>query len=412
MHDPRLITIDDYDYHLPDEQVAKYPLAERDASKLLVYRDGRCQQRVFRELAQELPEGSMLVFNDTRVIHARLQLSLDNAARLEIFCLEPHLPADYQLNFSSTQSVQWVCLLGGNRKWKSGQAQLTLGQGHQSACLSVARGERQPDGSFIVTFSWDNPSLSFGELLAAAGLIPLPPYLNREAEATDEDRYQTIYAREQGSVAAPTAGLHFTERVFAQLDARGIAREFVTLHVGAGTFKPVKSERLGEHDMHRETIWIRRELILKLKHQLEKGLPIIAVGTTSLRTLESLYWYGVQCAQAGAQAPEEIAISQWEAYDHPSQHISALQALDAALARIGQRDDVHGQTQILIGPGYTYRLIDGLITNFHQPRSTLLLLVAALVGSSWRHIYDFAQKHQFRFLSYGDSSLLWKSKLD
>jgi S-adenosylmethionine:tRNA ribosyltransferase-isomerase len=277
--------------------------------------------------------------------------------------------------------------------------------------LHLYRGERQPDGSFVVRFSWDDPTLAFGELLAQAGLIPLPPYLNREAEAADEDRYQTIYARAEGSVAAPTAGLHFTDAVFAELDQLGIHRRFVTLHVGAGTFRPVKSDTLADHDMHRETIDVSRPLIAQLLAQLEAGLPIIPVGTTSLRTLESVYWYGVQCLQGRAQPAEEIFIGQWEPYEPAHQGVSPIEALRAILRQLPSDGALRGQTQLLIGPGYQYRLIDGLITNFHQPRSTLLLLVAALIGDHWKEAYAYALKNNYRFLSYGDSSLLWRRRL-
>lgn len=410
MSDPRHIRIEDYDYDLPEERIARYPLPQRDASRLLTYKDGHIESDTFRNLGNRLPEGSLLVFNDTRVIHARLKAQLPGGGVVEVFCLEPLAPAEYQLNFSSTRPVQWICLIGNNRKWKSGALSIALPRPGGGAPLSLHlnRGDRQHDGSFAVGFTWDDTSLAFGELLAQAGLIPLPPYLNREAEADDEDRYQTIYARTEGSVAAPTAGLHFTDAIFSELAQRNIHRSFVTLHVGAGTFRPVKSDTLADHDMHRETIDVGRALIVQLLEQLEAGRPIIPVGTTSLRTLESVYWYGVQCLQGRAHEPDELFIGQWEPYEPAHQGISAIEALRAALRRLPSDGALRGQTQLLIGPGYRYRLVDGLITNFHQPRSTLLLLVAALIGDDWQAVYEYALNHNYRFLSYGDSSLLWR----
>jgi S-adenosylmethionine:tRNA ribosyltransferase-isomerase len=395
MDHPKDIEIKDYDYPLPEERIARYPLAERDASKLLIYQSGHIRERIFKQVAEALPSGALLLFNDSRVIRARLQFSLPNDKTVEVFCLEPALPADYQQNFSSTEGVTWYCMIGNNRHWKSGPLTMSLG----GCQLFAERRERTPD-AFEVYFHWTDPALSFGEVLALAGSLPLPPYLGRPSEATDEQRYQTIYAREEGSVAAPTAGLHFTDEVFAALDQKNIERLFVTLHVGAGTFRPVKSDTMGGHDMHEEMIIIRREAIAAMAAALRDGRAIIAVGTTSMRVLESLYWHGL------AQEPN-LQISQWAPYETPSVR-PATEVLDALLARMTHEEQhtLQGHTQLIIAPGYRFRIASGLITNFHQPRSTLLLLIAAWAGQDWRRIYQHALDNDFRFLSYGDSSLL------
>lgn len=406
--DPRRIDISGYDYDLPEARIAKYPLEQRDASRLLVYRDGQVRAQAFRTLSEELPSGALLVFNNTKVIHARLRFTLPSGKPLEIFCLDPVAPAEHQRNFSSRESVRWKCLIGGNRRWKSGVISMSLPGAHLPVELTAHRLERLED-TFEVAFSWTDPQLSFGELLAAAGIIPLPPYLNREAERADSDRYQTIYARHEGSVAAPTAGLHFTDSVMADLKTKGIGTTQVTLHVGAGTFKPVSSPTLAEHAMHAERISVDRATLQLLHDQLAAGRPIIAVGTTSMRTLESLYWHGARLLRQPAGSTE-LAVSQWEPYEttHPPPATEALAALLHGLEASGQ-NRVEGQTHIIIAPGYRPRIVEGLITNFHQPRSTLLLLVAALIGEDWRRVYEFALENDFRFLSYGDSSLLWKA---
>lgn len=405
---PKNIRIEDYDYALPEERIAKFPLAERDQSKLLLYENGSVNHTVFRQLHEQLPEGALLVFNDTKVIHARLHFFLQNETKIEILCLEPLAPQDYQQNFSSTTAVRWKCLIGGNRKWKSGEAARGVKMGNSGDKQKVkltAKRIQQLNDTFEVEFSWDNAEFAFGEVLAQAGIIPLPPYLNRENVAQDEERYQTIYAREQGSVAAPTAGLHFTDAVFGDLDKKGIERSFVTLHVGAGTFKPVKTETMGEHLMHEESIFVQKTLIEQLLQTKQAGKPIIAVGTTSMRTLESLYWIGVQLLQAHNT---NFNISQWFPYESNASDINTAQALQAILDYLNtqQKDVLEGYTQIIIAPGYQVQVVDGLITNFHQPKSTLLLLVSALVGEDWRRIYDYALANEFRFLSYGDGSLL------
>ena len=408
---PYEIDINEYDYELPDERVAKYPLPQRDASKLLIFKDGAIRHQLFRELPLQLPEQSLLVFNNTRVIHARLHFTLPSGRGLEILCLEPLTPQDYQQNLSSNHTVHWKCLVGGNRKWKSGEISTTINTPTGEVVLTAHRTERL-DGPFRIAFSWDNTQISFGELLAAGGIIPLPPYLNRESESSDSDRYQTVYAEPEGSVAAPTAGLHFTESVFEQLTARNIERGFVTLHVGAGTFKPVTTDRLGEHDMHRESIFVERKLVDQLVTRLEQNAPIIPVGTTSMRTLESLYWLGVRLHRGIAVPEQGFTINQWEPYElEASAYPTAGESLKALqnFMEVQQLDLLEGYTQLLIAPGYPSRLVSGLITNFHQPRSTLLLLVASLIGEQWQQVYQYAMENDFRFLSYGDSSLLWRS---
>lgn len=408
--DPRHIDISAYDYALPEARIAHYPLAQRDASQLLVYRDGQIHHQAFRRLPDELPARALLVFNNTKVIHARLRFTLPSGKPLEIFCLDPVAPAEYQTNFSSKGSVQWKCLIGGNRRWKSGVISMRVSGAHLPVELTAHRLERQDD-TFTVAFSWTDPQLSFGELLAAAGIIPLPPYLNREAEREDSDRYQTIYAEREGSVAAPTAGLHFTDSVMADLRQKAIGTAKVTLHVGAGTFKPVSSPTLAEHAMHAERISVSRATLAQLHEQLAAGRPIVSVGTTSMRTLESLYWHGSRLLRAPNTSPE-LAVGQWEPYGNETLPAAAdaLAAILHSLDRHGL-STVEGQTHIIIAPGYQVRIVDGLITNFHQPRSTLLLLVAALIGDDWHRVYDFALANDFRFLSYGDSSLLWKLPL-
>lgn len=410
INSPKDIRIEDYDYVLPEERIAKFPLEERDQSKLLLYQNGQISDTVFRHLPEQLPEGALLVFNDTKVIHARLHFFLENETKIEILCLEPLSPPDYQQNFSSTGTVHWKCLIGGNRKWKSGEA--TRGvkmstSGEKVKTKLTAKRIQRLDDTFEVAFSWDNANITFGEVLAQAGIIPLPPYLNRENVDLDEERYQTIYAREQGSVAAPTAGLHFTDGVFADLDAKGIERAFVTLHVGAGTFKPVKTDTMADHYMHEESMIIQKSLIEKLLQTKQSGKPVISVGTTSMRTLESLYWYGVQLLQ---NKEAIFNIPQWFPYEFNSNDIGSEKALQAIIDYLDthQKDTLEGHTQVIIAPGYQARLVDGLLTNFHQPKSTLLLLVSAFIGEDWRKMYDYALDNDFRFLSYGDGTLLMR----
>jgi S-adenosylmethionine:tRNA ribosyltransferase-isomerase len=409
---PQEIQIADYTYELPEDRIAQYPLPERDAAALLVYRRGEIRSSVFRQLKDHLPAGALLVFNDTKVIHARLHFTLPNGKLLEIFCLEPIEPAEYQQNFGSTGTVRWKCLIGGNRKWKSGTIQREYDLEAGPLQLTARRSGRLED-AFEVAFSWTAPSaMSFGEVLFAAGLIPLPPYMHRPSESSDADRYQTVYARLDGSVAAPTAGLHFTQRVFHDLEARQISRLFVTLHVGAGTFKPVHSETIGEHHMHQESIYLHADKLADLVQAMQSNRRIVSVGTTSTRLLESLYWHGCQLLQGSLPADADMDVDQWVPYNGSVRQYPPVEALQAVLNQAIQFPDrtLRGQTRIIIAPGYTFRVIDGLITNFHQPNSTLLLLVAALVGPDWRAIYQYALDHDFRFLSYGDSSLLWKKE--
>ncbi|HQU60976.1 MAG TPA: S-adenosylmethionine:tRNA ribosyltransferase-isomerase [Saprospiraceae bacterium] len=402
--------------------MARFPLEQRDASKLLLYKGGQLGHTGFRELHHHLPEGALLLFNDTKVIHARLHFELPNGAALEILCLEPLAPAEYQLNFSHSGPVRWKCLVGGNRKWKDGAVKKEIDTPQGKVLLEATRLGRSAD-AFDIQFEWDAPTLSFGELLALAGIIPLPPYLKRDNVPSDEERYQTVYAREQGSVAAPTAGLHFTEAVFRDLDDKGIQRAFTTLHVGAGTFKPVKAETMAGHHMHEESLFVQRNTLQLILEAVEAGRPIIPVGTTSLRVLESLFWGGAWIRSGKTESGRgkgavhsdipfptshlALRVSQWAPYEAQAQLSSAeaLRALLDAMDANGQ-EALEGHTQLLIAPGYTFRLASGLITNFHQPRSTLLLLIAAMVGDNWRRIYQYALDNDFRFLSYGDSSLL------
>lgn len=404
MLNPKNIHIADYNYDLPDERVAKYPLAERDASKLLVYNRGEVSEDVFTSLPKYLPKGALMVFNNTKVIQARLHFrkaATDGVlgALIEVFCLEPAVPNDYQLNFSQKGCVEWYCLVGNLKKWKAGRLyrDIEMPNGEMVTLACERKGLRGT--SHQVAFSW-NGDYTWAELLDAVGELPIPPYLNRETQESDKRTYQTVYSKIKGSVAAPTAGLHFTERVLKALDEAGIDREELTLHVGAGTFKPVKSEEIGGHDMHTEHIAVRRQTIEKL---LAHGGEAVAVGTTSVRTLESLYYMGV----LAEQGKEELHVPQWMPYDENIQMPTedALKALLAYMDR-HQIDVLHSSTQIIIAPGYEYHIVSRMVTNFHQPQSTLLLLVSAFLKGDWKKVYDFALRHGFRFLSYGDSSLL------
>ena len=415
---PKTIHIDDYNYDLPDERIAKYPLAERDSSKLLVYQHGEVSQDVFTSLPKYLPQGALMVFNNTKVIQARLHFrkaSTDEGlgALIEVFCLEPAVPNDYQLNFSQKGTVQWYCLVGNLKKWKEGKLfrEIEMPDG-ATVTLSCER-KGLHGTSHIIEFTWDG-DYTWAELLDAVGELPIPPYLNRKTEESDKTTYQTVYSKIKGSVAAPTAGLHFTERVLKALDEAGIDREELTLHVGAGTFKPVKSEEIGDHDMHTEHIAVRRQTIEKL---IAHGGEAIAVGTTSVRTLESLYYMGL----LAMQGKEDLHVPQWLPYEGSegtassvccdpvaAETTSTLNSLRALLSYMDSRhlDVLHSSTQIIIAPGYRYHIVTRMVTNFHQPKSTLLLLVSAFLNGDWRKVYDYALSHDFRFLSYGDSSLL------
>ena len=398
------IRIEEYDYPLPDERIAKFPLAKRDESKLLLYKDGQVSESVFKHIADYLPAGSLLVYNNTRVIQARLLFQKVTGARIEVFCLEPAEPHDYALIFQQTERCSWICLVGNLKKWKDGLLTKKVAIQGEEVILSAEKKESHGD-SHRIEFTWNNPKYTFADLLDAAGVLPIPPYLHRETEKSDLVTYQTVYSKIKGSVAAPTAGLHFTPEVLADVDAHGIGREEVTLHVGAGTFKPVKSETIEGHEMHTEFISVRRSSIERIQKNLGKT---IAVGTTSVRTLESLYYIGVKLTSHPDATSEELVVNQWMPYEAENNRIPVAEALQHILDYLDrhQADKLVTATQIIIAPGYEFKVVRGIITNFHQPKSTLLLLISAFVKGNWRTIYDYALSHDFRFLSYGDSSLL------
>ena len=394
------ISIEAYDYPLPDERIAKYPLPERDASKLLVLKNGEIQASQFRHIGDFLPDDTLLVFNETKVIRARLQFHKSTGSRIEIFCHEPE--KDYQQAFSAASPVQWKCLIGNAKRWKEGKLSMPLTVNGEAATLYAECLSRNDQGAEI-EFSWSPGNLPFASVLEAAGEIPLPPYLHRDAEPDDRDRYQTVFARYDGSVAAPTAGLHFTQPLIATLREKGMTFDEVTLHVGAGTFKPVSTDTIGEHAMHSETVIVRKSLIENLiKHF---GKPIVPVGTTSTRTLESLYWLGVMLAEQGLEL-RPLHVEQWFPYESHTP-LTASDALQNVVDYLEKHDltRLEASTALMIAPSYKMRVITGLITNFHQPKSTLLLLVSALIGEKWKESYQFALDHGFRFLSYGDSCL-------
>ena len=393
------IKIEHFTYPLPEERIAKFPLATRESSKLLRYEDGDIEEGHFSDARELLQPGQLLVFNNTKVIHARLFFRKTTGALIEIFCLEPFMPVDYAQNFAACGVCEWSCMIGNLKKWKEGYIECHFCHAGQQGRLKAEKVAQQ-GGEVIVRFCWDLP-VSFSEVLEACGKIPIPPYLNRESEASDEIRYQTVYSREEGSVAAPTAGLHFTAQILSDLKAKGVHIAELTLHVGAGTFRPVKSETIGEHDMHTEHLIISRALVKQLR---DAAKEIFAVGTTSVRTLESLYWMGVKCLEG---IEEFYTLDQWEAYILPDRY--TLQESMNALVEwfeMNRQEYLKARTTIIIVPGYRFRVIDALFTNFHQPQSTLLLLVSAAVGEDWRKIYAYSLEHDFRILSYGDSSLL------
>lgn len=416
MTDPRRISIHDYTYSLPDERIAKYPLAARDASKLLIYKEEAIEEDIYKNIAEHIPKKSLLVFNNTKVVEARLLFHKSTGGVIEIFCLEPHEQyPDITTAMLQKEKVLWQCLVGGASKWKAGQILEKKIQYGEQEIILLAKYVQKRNDSFIIELSWIPASLSFAEVLHYVGAIPLPPYIKRAVEESDHERYQTVYAHFDGSVAAPTAGLHFTDNIFNQLKEKNIQTDFVTLHVGAGTFKPVKSDTMQEHEMHAEWIDVPKKTIETILKNLDNN--IIAVGTTSLRTLESLYWIGVKQSGVGSQESEADSVSslnltQWEAYDLNEKNIAVKDSLKSLLNWMNENklERLVAKTQILIAPGYEFKIINGLITNFHQPQSTLLLLVAALIGDDWRKVYDFALLNDFRFLSYGDGSLLWKKE--
>lgn len=407
MH-PKDLQIKDFSYNLPDERIAKYPLANRDQSKLLIYKGEQISESVYQQIAKEIPENSLLLFNNTKVVEARILFLKETGATIEIFCLEPddRYP-DITTAMLQKGKVFWKCLVGGAKKWKEPQISKSILIGGKTIAFTAERREQIAD-YYLIEFNWVDADISFAEILHAAGLIPLPPYLNRAAETSDLDRYQTIYAKYDGSVAAPTAGLHFTEAVFEQLDAKNIERAYLTLHVGAGTFKPVKAEKIEGHEMHAEFIEVSVDLIQKIISKLNE--TIIPVGTTSMRTIESLYWLGVKTILRSDIALSELVINQWDPYTLDTSSISASEALQALIVWM-QKNELElliTKTQIIIAPGYSFKIAKALITNFHQPQSTLLLLVSALIGEEWKRVYEYALENDFRFLSYGDGCLLWK----
>ena len=418
MQDTKHIRIADYNYELPDERIAKYPLAERDSSKLLIYNHGEVKEDVFTSLPQYLPKGALMVFNNTRVIRARLHFQKKTGSQIEVFCMEPFAPAEYQQNFSTVGQVEWLCMIGNLKRWKEGPLTKEIQVKGETVVLTAERlPYESPNGTGTnhrVRFAWKGQGeegYTFSEILEAVGELPIPPYLNRKTETSDLRTYQTVYSKVKGSVAAPTAGLHFTERVLKALDEAGIDREELTLHVGAGTFKPVKSEEIADHEMHAEYIVVKRRTIEKL---LAHGGEAIAVGTTSVRTLESLYYIGRRLETNPDASEEELAVEQWEPYGDEESRMEneecslTVRYLQNILDYLDRNDleALHTSTRIIIAPGYEYKIVKRMVTNFHQPQSTLLLLVSAFVHGDWRRIYDFALSHGFRFLSYGDSSLL------
>jgi len=397
------IKIEDYNYPLPDERIAKYPLAQRDSSKLLCYKDGNVEEKVFRNLPEILPEGSLMIFNDTKVVPARLHFQRESGAHIEIFCLEPVSPPEYNTAFAATQTCRWKCVIGNAKRWKNDVLSLYNPNGDESICKMALKAELvERDGQTgLVDFSWEDGN-PFSRVLEVCGTVPIPPYLNRETESIDTERYQTLYAKFRGSVAAPTAGLHFTEEVLSQISARNIDRETVCLHVGAGTFLPVKSSDVADHPMHREPFVVTLDLLKRIRARKGK---LVAVGTTSVRTLESLYYVGVSCIESGA--PQDV--DQWAPYSREYTY-STEEAIDAIISYLeaNSLDELKVGTRIIIVPGFQFRFVDILVTNFHQPESTLILLVSAFVSGDWRTIYDYALGHGFRFLSYGDSSVLFR----
>ena len=404
--DPKHIRISEFNYPLPDERIAKFPLPVRDQSKLLLYRHGEVTEDIFTSLPDYLPANSLMIFNNTKVIQARLHFHKETGALIEVFCLEPIQPNDCALNFQQTEHAAWLCMIGNLKKWKEGALKREVTVKGKPLTLTAERGACHGT-SHWVDFRWNNPEITFADILEVFGELPIPPYLNRETQESDKETYQTVYSKIKGSVAAPTAGLHFTPRVLDALREKGVALEELTLHVGAGTFKPVKSEEIEGHEMHTEYISVNRSTLEKLVAHEGKA---IAVGTTSVRTLESLYHIGVTLLHNPNATEEDLHVKQWQPYETALETaatpaVDALQAIIAYLDR-HHMETLHSSTQIIIAPGYEYRIVKAMVTNFHQPQSTLLLLVSAFLHGDWRKIYDYALAHDFRFLSYGDSSLL------
>ncbi|WP_337469469.1 S-adenosylmethionine:tRNA ribosyltransferase-isomerase [Hallella sp.] len=420
MTDTKHIHISDFNYELSDERIAKFPLQQRDHSKLLIYQHGEVSDDVFLNLPNHLPKGALMVFNNTRVIQARLHFRKETGALIEVFLMEPALPADYEQMFQTTGKCSWLCMVGNLKKWKEGPLMRDFEIKGKALTLSATMDrnktmEKSGGTNYWVDFEWDNPEVNFAEILEAVGELPIPPYLNRATQESDKTTYQTVYSKIKGSVAAPTAGLHFTDAVLHDLDQKGVVRDEVTLHVGAGTFKPVKSVEIEDHHMHTEYIVVHRHTFERL---LQHDCSVIAVGTTSVRTLESLYYMGVKLAMNPQCTEEDLHVNQWEPYDLPhneeglvlvdGEPVSVEQSVRNLLDYLNRDglEALHSSTQIIIAPGYVYKIVKMLVTNFHQPQSTLLLLVSAFLKGDWRKVYDYALSHDFRFLSYGDSSLL------
>ena len=420
MTDTKHIHISYFNYELSDERIAKFPLQQRDHSKLLIYQHGEVSDDVFLNLPNHLPQGALMVFNNTRVIQARLHFRKETGALIEVFLMEPALPADYEQMFQTTGKCSWLCMVGNLKKWKEGPLMRDFEIKGKALTLSATMDrnktmEKSGGTNYWVDFEWDNPEVNFAEILDAVGELPIPPYLNRATQESDKTTYQTVYSKIKGSVAAPTAGLHFTDAVLHDLDQKGVVRDEVTLHVGAGTFKPVKSVEIEDHHMHTEYIVVHRHTFERL---LQHDCSVIAVGTTSVRTLESLYYMGVKLAMNPQCTEEDLHVNQWEPYDLPhneeglvlvdGEPVSVEQSVRNLLDYLNRDglEALHSSTQIIIAPGYVYKIVKMLVTNFHQPQSTLLLLVSAFLKGDWRKVYDYALSHDFRFLSYGDSSLL------
>lgn len=413
------IHISDYNYDLPDSRIAKFPVSPRDTSKLLVYRHGKISDDIFYNLPKYLPQKSLMVFNNTKVIQARMHFRKETGALIEVFLMEPAAPTDYELMFQTRGECSWLCMVGNLKKWKEGSLVRTFDVAGSTINFKATMRRdiidtKSGGTNYWVDFAWDNPQVSFAEILDAVGELPIPPYLNRETQDSDKTTYQTVYSKIKGSVAAPTAGLHFTDKVLAAIDAAGVRREELTLHVGAGTFKPVKSEEIDGHTMHTEYVCVRRDTLQTL---LDYDCCAIAVGTTSVRTLESLYYMGVKLEANPDAAEEDLHVCQWEPYEKADgtpvdgnliDGITPQKAISNIIAWLDKNNlkTLHSSTQIIIAPGYEYKIVKVLVTNFHQPQSTLLLLVSAFLKGDWRNVYDYALSHDFRFLSYGDSSIL------
>lgn len=413
------IHISDYNYDLPDSRIAKFPVSPRDTSKLLIYRHGEISDDIFYNLPKYLPQKSLMVFNNTKVIQARMHFRKETGALIEVFLMEPAAPTDYELMFQTCGECSWLCMVGNLKKWKEGSLVRTFDVAGSTINFKATMRRDIIDAksggtNYWVDFAWDNPQVSFAEILDAVGELPIPPYLNRETQDSDKTTYQTVYSKIKGSVAAPTAGLHFTDKVLAAIDAAGVRREELTLHVGAGTFKPVKSEEIDGHTMHTEYVCVRRDTLQTL---LDYDCCAIAVGTTSVRTLESLYYMGVKLEANPDAAEEDLHVCQWEPYEKADgtpvggnliDGITPQKAISNIIAWLDKNNlkTLHSSTQIIIAPGYEYKIVKVLVTNFHQPQSTLLLLVSAFLKGDWHNVYDYALSHDFRFLSYGDSSIL------